>query len=150
LGGNLSTPAEYNRHFCERFAEMSMHQAEPPRRAWCEPGRYQRAPRARGAAEVSDVQPASEHVVGCAVTTVRSVGPRAGDSGSVIEYENGQWQVDYNAIAGIHNSRIGDQVLLCLIEIPENCPPGDDRGRTYHAVNLRTHESWNAIDSEHS
>lgn len=154
IGGNLSTPADYNRHFCERFAEMSMQQAEPPRRAWCEPGRYQREPSDGVAADTSEVQSASatasERIGGCNLTTVRSVGGRAGDSGSAIEYENGQWQVDYNTIAGIHNSRIGDRVLLCLIEVPKDCPPGDDRGRTYHGVNLRTFESWNAIDSEHS
>lgn len=154
LGGNLSTPTEYNRHLCEWFAEMSMQQAEPPRRAWCESGRHRRQPSVVDASDLPEIQPASgtagEHIGGCALTTVRSVGRRAGESGSVIEYENGRWQVDYNTIAGIHNSRIGDQVLLCLIEIPENCPPGDDRGRTYHGVNLRTHESWNAIDSEHS
>ena len=84
------------------------------------------------------------------MTTVASVGWRAGDSGSAIEYANGMWQVDYNIIAGIHNSRKGDRVRLCLTEIPKGCPPGDKRGRTYEATNLRTHASWRAINSEHS
>lgn len=86
----------------------------------------------------------------CTQTTVISVGPRAGDTGSVIEYANGLWQVDYNTIPAIHRSRSGDRVLLCLTEIPVGCPPGDDRGRTYKGTNLRTRESWSAIDSEHS
>jgi hypothetical protein len=86
----------------------------------------------------------------CTLTTVTYVGWRAGDTGSVIEYANGSWQVDYNRIDGIHNSRRGDRVLLCLTEIPQGCPPGDDRGRTYKGTNLRTREFWTAINSEHS
>lgn len=91
-----------------------------------------------------------EPIGSCALTRVAHVGPRAGDSGSVIEYENGLWQVDYNIISGIHRSRRGDHVLLCLTELPVGCPPGDDRGRTYKGTNLRTLESWSALDSEHS
>lgn len=45
MGGNLSSPADCNRHFCERFASMAMQQDEPPRRAWCENGSYRRSPR---------------------------------------------------------------------------------------------------------
>jgi hypothetical protein len=91
-----------------------------------------------------------ESIGACALTTVLTVGSRAGDSGSAIEYADGAWQVDYNVISGIHNSRRGDRVLLCLTEIPVGCPQGDERGRTYKATNLRTRESWSAIDSEHS
>jgi len=86
----------------------------------------------------------------CTLTTVVHVGYRAGDSGSVIQYANGRWQVDYDFIPGIHNSRRGDSVRLCLREIPFGCPPGDDRGRTYKSTNLRTFETWSALDSEHS
>jgi hypothetical protein len=93
---------------------------------------------------------ARERIGACTVTTVTYVGWRAGESGSVIEYANGLWQVDYNIIAGIHNSRRGDRVRLCLAEIPKDCPHGDERGRTYEATNLRTRESWSAINSEHS
>jgi len=92
---------------------------------------------------------ARERIGACTVTTVTSVGWRAGNSGSVIEYANGLWQVDYNIIAGIHNSRRDDRVRLCLIEMPKNCPQGDERGRAYEATNLRTHKSWSAINSEH-
>ncbi len=91
-----------------------------------------------------------ESIGACTLTTVVYVGSRAGDSGSAIEYANGFWQVDYNIISGIHSSRRGDRVLLCLTEIPVGCPPGDDRGRTYKGTNLRTLESWSALDSEHS
>jgi hypothetical protein len=91
-----------------------------------------------------------ERIGACTLTTVTYVGWRAGDTGSVIEYADGSWQVDYNLIAGIHDSRRGDRVLLCLTEIPQGCPPGDDRGRTYKGTNLRTRDSWTAINSEHS
>lgn len=68
----------------------------------------------------------------------------------MIEYAKGRWQVDYNLIPGIHSSRRGDRVLLCLTEVPVGCPLGDDRGRTYKGTNLRTLDSWSALDSEHS
>jgi len=93
---------------------------------------------------------ARESIGACTLTRVDYVGFRAGDSGSVIEYANGLWQVDYNIIPGIRSSRRGDSVLLCLTDIPTDCPSGDDRGRTYKGTNLRTLESWSAINSEHS
>jgi hypothetical protein len=46
--------------------------------------------------------------------------------------------------------RSGDKVKLCLVSLPEDCPPGDDRGKIYRATNLRTGESWEAPDSQHS
>ena len=91
-----------------------------------------------------------EPIGACTLTRVAHVGFRAGDGGSVIEYADGRWQIDYNFITGIHNSRRGDRVLLCLTEVPAGCPPGDERGRTYKGTNLRTLESWSAINSEHS
>lgn len=93
---------------------------------------------------------AREPIGVCTLTRVSYVGYRAGDSGSVIEYANGIWQVDYNIIPGIQGSRRGDRVLLCLTDIPMDCPSGDDRGRTYKGTNLRTRESCRAINSEHS
>jgi len=39
---------------------------------------------------------------------------------------------------------------LCLVSIPAGCPRGDVRGRIYRATNLRTGETWQAPDSEHS
>ncbi len=89
----------------------------------------------------------------CVRTTVTLVGPRlegVPDSGSAIVYANGLAQVDYAAIAGIDHSQPGDAVELCLSSIPENCPPGDNRGRVYSATNTRTGETWSAPDSQHS
>ena len=89
----------------------------------------------------------------CVQTRVVSTGPRlegAPDSGSSIQYENGMSQVEYDVLPGIVHARIGDEVRLCLVSVPENCPPGDDRGRIYSATNARTGESWTAPDSQHS
>ena len=89
----------------------------------------------------------------CAKTKVASTGPRlegAPDSGSSIQYANGLSQVDYSVVPGITNSRPGDEVSVCLVSIPTDCPPGDNRGRVYEATNLRTRETWQAPDSQHS
>ena len=88
----------------------------------------------------------------CVQALVVSVGPRlegVPDSGSAISYDNQLSQVSYDAIPGIDHSQAGDQVRLCLVSIPENCPPGDDRGRVYTATNGRTGETWTAPDSQH-
>ena len=63
---------------------------------------------------------------------------------NAISYANGGGQVSYDTIPEIHRSRVGDPVRLCLVSIPEDCPPGDDRGKVYSATNLRTGESWEA------
>ena len=86
----------------------------------------------------------------CIETTVSLVGPRlegAPESGSSIQYANGMSQVSYDVLAGVTNSSVGDAVRLCLVSIPEDCPPGDDRGRVYSGTNLRTNETWTAPDS---
>ena len=88
----------------------------------------------------------------CSETTIEDIGYRLGDpdSGSAISYANGGVQVSYDMIPEIHRSRAGDEVKLCLVSVPEDCPPGDDRGKVYSATNLRTGESWKAPDSQHS
>ncbi|MFH1401420.1 MAG: hypothetical protein ABIG40_00380 [Parcubacteria group bacterium] len=94
----------------------------------------------------------------CVTTTVSKIGTRLVDgitgqgvegSGSAIEYLNGGYQVSYDIIEGIENSVPGDVVNLCLIAVPKECPPGDDRGKLYRAINLRTGESWEALDAQH-
>lgn len=88
----------------------------------------------------------------CVETSVTLVGSRlegVADSGSGVEFANGMSQVSYDVLLGIANSRVGDRVRICLVSVPENCPPGDDRGRVYSGTNLRTNESWTAPDSQH-
>jgi hypothetical protein len=111
------------------------------------------APVSDAAAPAEEIASAAPANVGdCVETTVTLVGPRlegVPDSGSGIEYANGLAQVEYDVIPGIANSQVGDAVRLCLVSVPENCPPGDDRGRVYAGTNLRTNETWSAPDSQH-
>jgi hypothetical protein len=88
----------------------------------------------------------------CSETTITDIGYRLDtpDSGSAIAYANGGGQVSYDTIPEIHRSKVGDKIKLCLVSVPEDCPPGDDRGKIYRATNLRTGESWEAPDSQHS
>jgi uncharacterized protein len=70
--------------------------------------------------------------------------------GSAVNFANGGHQVSYEKEPPLIHSRVGDPVLMCLVEIPQDCPPGDDRGRIYTTTNLRTQESWTLSDSQHS
>lgn len=95
----------------------------------------------------------------CADTTVKSVETRLVDgannapiagSGSAISFANGGYQVSYDQMPAVDSSRQGDPVRICLASVPQDCPPGDNRGRAYKTTNLRTHRSWTLSDSEHS
>ena len=79
-----------------------------------------------------------------------SDGPFIADSGSAVAFANGGYQVSYSELETIHNSQPGDPVLMCLVRIPRDCPPGDSRGRWYTTTNLRTMESWTMPDAEHA
>jgi hypothetical protein len=88
----------------------------------------------------------------CSETVITTIGHRLEnpDSGSVVQYKNGLIQISYDLIAAIRRSHVGDKVKVCLVSLPQHCPPGDDRGKVYRATNLRTSESWEAPDSQHS
>ena len=98
-------------------------------------------------------------VVGqCDRTTITQIGTRLTDgttgnpiagSGSAIWYADGGYQVSYDTVQGITNSRVGDEINLCLVSVPSDCPAGDNRGLVYQATNLRTSENWQAQNSEH-
>jgi hypothetical protein len=94
----------------------------------------------------------------CAKTTITHLehrlrsgmsGPFEPDSGSAVRFANGTYQVSYDELEAVRQSRIGDPVFMCLIRIPQNCPPGDNRGRMYTTTNLRTLGSWTMSDSQH-
>ncbi len=89
----------------------------------------------------------------CVQTTITAIGTRlegTPGSGSAVEFANGGSQVSYDEVAAISRSQQGDAVRMCLVSIPQGCPPGDNRGREYKTTNLRTHASWTLADSEHS
>jgi hypothetical protein len=71
-------------------------------------------------------------------------------AGTAIEYTNDGFQVSYDRETAVVRSRVGDKVRMCLVYIPENCPPGDERGRIYTTTNLRTGEAWTLPDAQHS
>lgn len=88
----------------------------------------------------------------CVGTRVKEVGTRLENtpgSGSLVTFTNGGVQVSYDQVPEVDESRPGDRVSMCLVSIPKDCPPGDDRGRTYKTTNKRTGQSWTLPDSEH-
>lgn len=88
----------------------------------------------------------------CARTTITEIGNRLGHtpgSGSLVMFALGFFQVDYDQIPEVDQSKVGDPVRVCLVELPGDCPPGDERGKIYKTVNLRTHKSWTMADSSH-
>ena len=88
----------------------------------------------------------------CVQTTIKEKFSRlegVPDSGSGIQYANGIYGVSYDIIKPITRARVGDKITLCLTFIPGDCPPGDDRGKTYSAVDHRTSGKWELPDAEH-
>lgn len=71
-------------------------------------------------------------------------------SGTSIEFTNGIYLVSYDTVPEAESSKPRDPVKLCLISIPKNCPPGDNRGKVYTATNLRTKKTFTLPDSQHS
>ena len=88
----------------------------------------------------------------CVATTIKEIGNRLeglDDSGSLVVYATGTIGVSYDTIDGIVGSKVGDKVELCLVSLPQDCPAGDERGKVYAAVNLRTQAFWELADAEH-
>lgn len=115
------------------------------------------------AATAGDAQrrgrPQQLRVGACARTTIAEVTQRLqeGDtgepvplSGSAVRFANGIVQVSYDQEPALNQSLVGDPVFVCLMALPEGCPPGDDRGKVYTTTNLRTLNSWTLSDSQHS
>ena len=103
-------------------------------------------------------EPMPKHVGDCAKTNVRRLetrlmdgdGKPIADSGSAIVFVNGGYQVSYDKVAAVEASRPGDELRVCLVSVPKNCPKGDHRGKIYKTTNLRTHGDWTLPDAEHS
>jgi hypothetical protein len=95
----------------------------------------------------------------CVTSTVQSIETRLVDastnkpipgSGSAVTFANGIYQVSYDTVPAIEQSLKGDRVRICLAAVPRGCPKGDDRGKIYSTLNLRTGQRWRLPDSEHS
>lgn len=90
----------------------------------------------------------------CGESTIKAIGARFEndpefESGTVVQFDNGLIQISYDRVEGAVRSKVGDPVRICLVSIPENCPPGDDRGKIYETTNLRDGQSWQMPDSQH-
>lgn len=94
----------------------------------------------------------------CADTFIQRTGTRLVDgstgtpiagSGTSVNLTNGIYLVSYEDIVQLQRSRPGDKVKLCLLQIPEDCPPGDNRGRVYSLLNYRTNGYVEMSDSQH-
>jgi hypothetical protein len=94
----------------------------------------------------------------CANTFIQRIGTRFIDSstgtsttgnGTSALLTNGVYLVSYDQVKQLQVARVGDQVKLCLLHIPENCPRSDNRGKIYSLLNYRTGGSVNLPDSQH-
>ena len=88
----------------------------------------------------------------CVETRVKEIANRLENSpgsGSAISFVNGGYQVSYDQVPEVDRSRVGDRVRMCLVSIPQDCPPGDKRGREYRTTNKRTGLSWTLPDAQH-
>lgn len=99
--------------------------------------------------------PAPTSVRQCAEATIQQIGGRLeGDTtfetGTTVIFDNGLYQVSYDKVFEIIKSKVGDPVQICLVELPQDCPPGDDRGKVYFTTNERTGWTWTLADSQHS
>ena len=111
-----------------------------------------------GSAPASQSLPAA--VGHCVQTTVSAVTPRLDpgrrpasadfDSGTAISFSNRGYQVSYERVPALLQSRPGAAAMMCLIKVPAHCPAGDARGRVYAVTNLRTGQSWALPDSQHT
>ena len=105
-------------------------------------------------AAAQDASGLPTEVGACVETTIAELGGRlqgdaAFESGTGILYANGGMGVSYDRVEAVVASRVGDPVRLCLTQVPEDCPPDDQRGRVYDAENLRTGGTWSLPDAEH-
>src|SRR5215475_1302923 len=76
----------------------------------------------------------------CVETSLKEIATRlegVADSGSLVVYKNNIVGESYDTIKAITKAKVGDKITLCLTSIPKNCPPGDDRGKTYSAFDHR-------------
>ncbi|KRB62053.1 hypothetical protein ASE04_19410 [Rhizobium sp. Root708] len=95
----------------------------------------------------------------CTMTSVTDVHPRVGaegvpttdqdfDSGTGIDYANDGYQVSYFREDALIDSKAGDPVEMCLVEIDRDCDPDED-GHLFLVTNNRTHQTWILPEAQH-
>ncbi len=93
----------------------------------------------------------------CVRTRIVSITTRFGeaiafenqDAGTAIGFANGGYQVSYGRGDAFAEVAAGDDAVVCLMSIPRDCPAGDERGRLYYTLDLRTQTQWVLPDSQH-
>lgn len=105
--------------------------------------------------KITSNDPLPDKILSCGGSSITSIRSRLeGDTnmstGFHVSFKNGGVTIDYETPNAVRTSKVGDHVLVCLVYIPKQCPPGDNRGRAYTVTNLRTLTSWTARDSQHS
>jgi hypothetical protein len=106
-------------------------------------------------ADIGITVPGLTKIGQCVSTTIKTVSGRLtekmgpDDGGDQVAYADGTYGVSYDVVPALHTARAGDKVTLCLTSLPKDCPAGDERGKTYRALDLRTHKAWELPDSEH-
>lgn len=71
------------------------------------------------------------------------------DSGVTIQFKSGVVLVGYEKPLTMEHQQPGDRVQVCLVAVPHDCPPGDDRGKTYRVFDYASKEAYVMIDSDH-
>ncbi len=111
-----------------------------------------------GVAEARTLDPQYQEVAYvCSDTTVQSISSRLADGdgrpipnmGSQIVFANGISVVDYETPKVVERERTGDKVQVCLVAVPKNCPPGDERGKVYRVFDYGQKAAYEMGDSQH-
>lgn len=89
----------------------------------------------------------------CSDTTVAAVTGRLGGKdfsmGVAVTFANGIFVTSYDADPVATSHVVGDPVRVCLASVPDGCPPGDDRGKTYTVTVAGTKRSYTMANAQH-
>ncbi len=93
----------------------------------------------------------------CLFTRIQEVTTRFGepatyentDAGTNVHFANGLYVVAYDRPWQLSEVKAGQKAVVCLMEIPHDCPTGDDRGRIFYTFDPETGTQWVMPDSQH-
>lgn len=93
----------------------------------------------------------------CMQTRIASITTRFGDpidydnadQGTAVTFRGDLSQVSYEREEALTAAKAGDRVVLCLMNIPHDCPKGDLRGRLYLGYDVDAKVQWVLPDSQH-
>ncbi len=93
----------------------------------------------------------------CLFTRIQDVTTRFGepatyentDAGTNVHFANGLYVVAYDRPWQLSEVKAGQRAVVCLMDIPHDCPTGDDRGRMFYTFDPETGTQWVMPDSQH-